>query len=354
LYIKLRDGLPGIDPVTNPLGNLNVDGLQFDLSGITIALEGPSIDAAQTYTAFVSALNSVIAATPKAAGLSAAVGTTFTEINTVSASGYYIVITDSFGRSFANNTFTHSTASTASFIELGNFSTSAPATLIDTTTGMVLLKVAGSTYTMGDTFGDGFSGELPTHQVTVGDFYIGKYEVTQGQWQAVMGSNPSYFSSCGTTCPVEQVSWDDIQTFITTLNQRSGKSYRLPTEAEWEYAARSGGKSEKYSGSSDVNAVAWYTTNSSGTTHPAGQKQANGLGLYDMSGNAWEWVNDWYGSYSSTVQTNPTGPTSGSYRVTRGGGWNHDATYARASYRNNNTPDLRAKTVGFRLAAPVQ
>jgi formylglycine-generating enzyme required for sulfatase activity/transcriptional regulator CtsR len=227
-------------------------------------------------------------------------------------------------------------------------------TITDPTTGMVLLKVTGGTFTMGDTLGDGYSDELPTHQVTVNDFYIGKYEVTQGQWQAVMGSNPSSFSSCGTTCPVEQVNWTDVQTFITTLNQKSGKSYRLPTEAEWEYVARSGGKSERYSGSSDVSAVAWYVTNSGNTTHQVGQKQANGLGLYDMSGNVWEWVNDWYGSYSSTAQANPTGPTSGSTRVIRGGSWSLDALYARASFRYYSTPDLRYNRIGFRLVAPVQ
>jgi formylglycine-generating enzyme required for sulfatase activity len=207
---------------------------------------------------------------------------------------------------------------------------------------------------MGDTFGDGFSDELPTHQVTVSDFYIGKYEVTQAEWQTVMGSNPSNFTACGTNCPVEQVSWTDIQTFISTLNTRSGKNYRLPTEAEWEYAARSGGKSEKYSGSSDVNAVAWYTTNSGNTTHPVGQKQANGLGLYDMSGNVWEWVSDWFGTYSSTAQTNPTGATTGSSRVIRGGSWYDDASSGRASNRRSGSPDARYSTVGFRLLAPVQ
>ncbi|MEI6206917.1 MAG: SUMF1/EgtB/PvdO family nonheme iron enzyme [Desulfuromonadales bacterium] len=227
------------------------------------------------------------------------------------------------------------------------------ATMTDPTTGMVLVKVTGGTYTMGDTFGDGRSDEQPQHQVTLSDFYIGRYEVTQEEWQAVMGYNPSYFTSCGASCPVEMVSWNDIQTFITTLNQRSGKNYRLPTEAEWEYAARSGGKSEKYSGSSDVNAVAWYYSNSSNTTHPVGLKQPNGLGLYDMSGNVWEWVSDWYGAYSSTAQTNPTGPTPGSNRVLRGGSWYDGATGGRASYRGGTDPSLRSRSVGFRLAAPV-
>ena len=239
--------------------------------------------------------------------------------------------------------------------------TSAAAVITDITTGMTLLKVVGGTYTMGDTFGDGDADELPTHQVTVGDFYIGKYEVTQGEWQAVMTGNtsglsatPSSFSACGAGCPVENVSWDDIQIFISRLNAQSGTNYRLPTEAEWEYAARSGGLSEKYSGGSDVDAVAWYWDNSGSTPHPVGQKQANGLGLYDMSGNVWEWVSDWYGTYDSAAQTNPTGPSTGSYRVFRGGSWYHDAFYVRASFRFNVYPDFRNYSVGFRLAAPVQ
>ena len=227
--------------------------------------------------------------------------------------------------------------------------------LTDPTTGMTLQRVTGGAFSMGDTFGDGSGDELPVHQVTVGDFYIGRYEVTQGQWQTVMGSNPSGFTACGAGCPVEQVSWDDIQTFITTLNQRSGKTYRLPTEAEWEYAARSGGKSEKYSGGSDVTAVAWYSANSGGTTHPVGQKQANGLGLYDMSGNVWEWVSDWYGRYGGTAaQVNPQGPTTGSYRVSRGGSWLNPSAHVRASRRDSYGPGARSSSLGFRLVAPVQ
>jgi formylglycine-generating enzyme required for sulfatase activity len=230
----------------------------------------------------------------------------------------------------------------------------AAATITDPTTGMVLVKVAGGTYTMGDTFGDGDGNERPTHEVTLDDFYIGRYEVTQAQWEAVMGSNPSYFTSCGANCPVEEVSWNDVQTFITNLNQMRGTQYRLPTEAEWEYAARSGGRSERYSGGADVNAVAWYWENSGSTTHPVGGKQANGLGLYDMSGNVWEWVNDWYGSYNGALQTNPTGPSTGSNRVLRGGSWSYDAIYVRASSRDYDYPDSRDYVLGFRLAAPVQ
>jgi len=207
----------------------------------------------------------------------------------------------------------------------------------DPTTGMEMIFVNGGCYQMGDTFGDGFDSEKPVHEVCVDDFYMGKYEVTQGQWQAVMGNNPSYFKS-GDNYPVEQVSWNDAQEFVRKLNQRSrGGKYRLPTEAEWEYAARSGGKREEWAGTSsesDLGDYAWYDKNSGGKTHPMGQKKPNGLGLYDMSGNVWEWVQDWYGDYSSGSQNNPTGPSSVPSRVLRGG----------------DEPDPRLNGSGFRLA----
>jgi formylglycine-generating enzyme len=139
------------------------------------------------------------------------------------------------------------------------------------------------------------------------DHSFGKYEVTQAQWEAVMGNNPAYFKQCGESCPVESVSWNDVQEFIKKLNQQTGKTYRLPTEAEWEYAARSGGKSEKYSGGNNVDSVAWYNGNSGKQTHPVGRKQPNGLGIYDMSGNVWEWVEDIYSNsaYRAHNRNNP-------------------------------------------------
>jgi len=218
----------------------------------------------------------------------------------------------------------------------------------DSATGMQMVFVKGGCYQMGDTFGDGYANEKPVHEVCVNDFYIGKYEVTQGQWQRIMGNNPSYYKNCGDNCPVEQVSWNDIQQFIQRLNNQSGKQYRLPTEAEWEYAARSGGKSEKYAGGNDVDAVAWYDGNSGRETHPVGQKQPNGLGLYDMSGNVWEWCSDWYGEkyYGQSFRDNPDGPSSGSYRVLRGGSWNGEPRGGRVAYR--------VRYNGFRLAGPAQ
>lgn len=224
-------------------------------------------------------------------------------------------------------------------------------TFKDPTTGMEFVSVKGGCYQMGDTFGDGESDEKPVHEVCVDDFYIGKYEVTQGQWKAVMGNNPSYLKDCGDNCPVETVSWNDIQEFINKLNNKTGKNYRLPTEAEWEYAARSGGKSEKYSGSNDVDSVAWYDKNSGSKTHPVGQKAANGLGIYDMSGNVWEWVNDWYdsGYYKNSPKNNPTGADSGSFRVLRGGSWGGDAWVTRSASRHDDAPGSRFHVGGFRL-----
>ena len=216
-----------------------------------------------------------------------------------------------------------------------------------------MVAVEGGTFTMGATSeqgSDAGSNESPTHSVTLSDFAIGETEVTQELWKAVMGSNPSSFS--GTNLPVEMVSWNDCQTFISKLNNLTGKNFRLPTEAEWEYAARGGNKSNgfMYSGSGSIDEVAWYYGNSGSKTHPVKQKQANELGLYDMSGNVYEWCHDWYGSYSSSAQTNPTGSTSGSYRVFRGSNWIDGAWFCRVSYRNYNTPSFTNNGLGLRLA----
>ena len=208
------------------------------------------------------------------------------------------------------------------------------------------------------TFGDGQADEKPVHTVCVDDYYIGKYEVTQGQWQSVMGNNPSFFKNCGEKCPVEQVSWNDIQEFIKKLNAKTGKKYRLPTEAEWEYAARSGGKKEKYAGTSsdvELGKYAWYSANSGGSAHPSGQKQPNSLGLYDMTGNVWEWCQDWYGEkyYSQSTRKNPSGPQSGTRRVLRGGAWLFEPAGIRAATRYGLTPASRSDLYGFRLSISV-
>ncbi len=224
-----------------------------------------------------------------------------------------------------------------------------------------MVAVKGGTFTMGCTDeqgGDCEDDESPSHSVTLNDYYIGKFEVTQKLWKAVMGSNPSNFK--GDDLPVEQVSWNDCKEFIGRLNQLTGANFRLPTEAEWEYAARGGAKSHgyKYSGSNSIADVAVYDENSynKGSNHPdygthnVGTKSPNELGIYDMSGNVCEWCEDWYGDYSGGSQTNPKGPSSGSRRVLRGGSWHYFARNCRVSYRNYYDPDYRHIIIGFRLA----
>ena len=215
-----------------------------------------------------------------------------------------------------------------------------------------MVRVEAGTFTMGATaeMEDPYGDEKPTHQVTLtNDYYMGKYEVTQALWQAVMNSNPSYFK--GDNLPVEQVSWDDCQEFLSKLNSITGKTFRLPTEAEWEYAARGGKKSRgyQYSGSNNLSDVAWYFDNSGSKTHAVGTKQPNELGIYDMSGNVWEWCQDWYETYSSSSQVNPTGANSGSCRVVRGVSWYNNARDCRLSLRGSNTPDFRSSNLGLRL-----
>ena len=226
-----------------------------------------------------------------------------------------------------------------------------------------MVRVEGGTFTMGATAeqgSDADSDEKPTHQVTLSSYSIGKTEVTQALWQAVMGKSVSQIASengwntygVGLNYPMYYISYEDCQTFIRKLNALTGKNFRLPTEAEWEFAARGGNKSRgyKYSGSNTLINVAWYNDNSSSTTHPVATKAPNELGIYDMSSNVREWCNDWYGSYTSESQTNPTGPESGSYRVSRGGSWNYNARYCRVSFRSNFSPTNRDDNLGLRLA----
>ena len=218
-----------------------------------------------------------------------------------------------------------------------------------------MAEVEGGTFTMGATEEQGSDvsdNEKPAHQVMLSPYYIGKTEVTQELWEAVMGSNPSFFSG-NKNRPVENVSWDDCQVFINKLNRLTGKRFRLPTEAEWEYAARGGKKSKgyKYSGSNTIDAVAWYDTNSAGTTHPVASKAPNELGLYDMSGNVWEWCSDWYGKsyYEESPEPNPIGPEIGTLRVKRGGDWYFSANKCRVSYRNSNSQHYQTSENGLRL-----
>ena len=217
-----------------------------------------------------------------------------------------------------------------------------------------MVKVEGGTFTMGATSEQGSDvddDEKPTHSVTLSSFYLCKYEVTQALWQAVMGDNPSNFK--GDNLPVEQVSWNDCQTFISRLNNLTGRKFRLPTEAEWEYAARGGNRSRgyKYSGSNTHPDVAWYDANSGRRTHPVGTKSPNELGLYDMSGNVREWCSDWKGSYSASSSKKCNSSSRGSYRVYRGGCWNSFFTDCRSSSRFNFARDYRSDyDLGLRLA----
>ena len=209
-----------------------------------------------------------------------------------------------------------------------------------------MVYVSGGTFTMGGTSEQGSDAESIEK---LSSYYICKYEVTQALWRAVMGSNPSY--SKGDNLPVERVSWDDCQTFIKRLNSYTGRDFRLPTEAEWEFAARGGNYSRhyKYSGSNNLDDVAWHGDNSD-RTHPVGTKRPNELGLYDMSGNVFEWCSDWYGTYSSYSQTDPTGPDSGSYCINRGGAFAYGASRHRSTDRNYSTPDTHYYFLGLRLA----
>jgi len=253
----------------------------------------------------------------------------------------------------------------------------------DATTGMEFVFVKGGCYEMGDAFGDGEGEEKPVHNVCVNDFHLGKYEVTVGQFRTfVQDTNYRTEAEKGDGCyvwngskwekdgskswrspgfsqddnqPAVCVSWNDTQTFNDWISRKGGKSYRLPTEAEWEYAARSGGKKEKYAGTSNDNGLgdyAWYHANSGSKTHPGGQKRPNGLGLYDMTGNVWEWCQDWYGEkyYGESPRDNPHGPSSGQYRVVRGGSWGSGPQDVRAAFRSRPDPAYRLSISGFRLS----
>ncbi len=223
-------------------------------------------------------------------------------------------------------------------------------------TDMELVWIDGGCFDMGDSLGEGWPDEQPVHEVCVDGFYMGKHQVTQKQWIQIMGRNPSRFQKGG-DYPVENVSWHDAQTFIRKLNRKTGRNFRLPTEAEWEYAASSGGQNEKYAGGDDVESVAWCGLEESGQmTHPVGSKKCNGFDLYDMSGNVWEWCSDWYDKtyYEDSPPDNPQGPVQGSKRVKRGGGWSNFCQNVRICMRGSEAPELKGASLGFRLVLPVE
>lgn len=215
--------------------------------------------------------------------------------------------------------------------------------------GMEFVKITSGTFMMGSPESEkGRNIDETEHQVTISkSFYLGKYEVTQGQWIAVMGSNPSKFSGCGDNCPVEYVNWQDIQEFIKKLNEKGEGTYRLPTEAEWEFACRAG-TIGAYNGS-NLSDLGWYGENSDDRTHPVGQKKANAWGVYDMHGNVYERVQDWYGNYPNGSVVDPKGQSTGTNLVVRGGSWGGDAINVRAATRSSGSPTFRLSDVGFRL-----
>ena len=217
-----------------------------------------------------------------------------------------------------------------------------------------MLPVSGGTFRMGCTSEQQSCepDEYPVHEVRVKDFYLAETEVTQALWKAVMGDNPSRFK--GDSLPVESISWNDTRDFIARLNRLTGQRFRLPTEAEWEYAARGGRKSSStlYSGSDVLTEVAWCGENSGSRTHAVGTRRPNALGLYDMTGNVWEWCSDWYRVYADSAQANPQGPADGKYRMHRGGCWSNIESVCHISYRlyKGALPERRYDVVGMRLA----
>jgi len=219
--------------------------------------------------------------------------------------------------------------------------------------GMSFVYIPPGTFMMGSPENEaGRYNRERLHKVTLTKgFYMQTTEVTQGQWKAVMGENPSRFQECGNDCPVENVSWKDVQKFIEKLNRGNDGTYRLPTEAEWEYACRAGTFTRYYTGDSEANLdrVGWYKQNSGGMTHSVGWKAANAFGLYDMHGNVWEWCQDRYGNYPSDVVTDPAGRDTGPYRVFRGGSWKHSAQYCRSARRYWNLPIIQRDYLGFRV-----
>ena len=241
-------------------------------------------------------------------------------------------------------------------IVLGKVNPNQPQTEVFVANGVAftMVTVEGGTYTMGATAeqgDDGDTDEFPTHQVTLSSFTIGETEVTQALWEAVMGSNHSRYSG-DPQRPVDSVTWDECQEFITKLNEVTGLTFRLPTESEWEFAARGGNQRQgyKYAGSNNIDEVAWYEDNSDNTTHAVATKAANELGLYDMNGNVWEGCQDWYDDYHAEPQTDPTGPETGEIRAVRGGGFVNSALFCRLTIRGGLGPSSTLVYFGLRLA----
>lgn len=320
---------------------LDAPTLTSTTSGVNVSISWTSVSGATGYS-LVYAPNPYSG--PSSIGTIDMGTNTSLSVDLWSGAAFYVAVT-------ANNGFETSTYSNVELIQIV-YSNQPGDVWADPLTGMVFIWVPSGCYEMGcgswTTNCD--SDEIPAHQVCLDGFWIGKYEVTQGQWKSIIGSNPSAYDSSD-NYPVEKVSWNDSQNFINQINSQGTYTFRLPTEAEWEYAARSGGNKEKYSGGDDVDSVAWYSSNSNGKTHEVGTKLPNGIGIHDMSGNVWEWCSDWYtGDYYSTSPTNnPQGPSSSNSRVARGSSWGGDSNHVRTTYRDSNSPDSTIDSLGLRL-----
>ena len=331
------------------------------LGGTAITITGTNLTGASSVTVGGVAATSVVVVSPTSITAVTPAGTAGAKTIAVTTAGGTASLTNGFTYVVSSGWYTvierHVDAAVVTNVAMRNAITASglPWRVRDNGTNIEMLLVPAGTFTMGCTASNQYacnSDENPTHSVTLTQaFYLGRYEVTQGQWLAKMGSNPSYFQGASypgaPNRPVERVSWNTIQGYL------SATGMRLPSEAEWEYACRAGTTTAFNNGSSDdatVGTIAWYSSNAGSQTHVVGGKAANALGLYDMSGNVWEWVNDWYDAYPSSAQTNPTGPVSATSRVFRGGSWLTVSTYVRSSNRDDVAPGLTFNYVGFRVA----
>lgn len=231
------------------------------------------------------------------------------------------------------------------------FGNRSPQSYTDPLTGMEFVLVTGDCFQMGASGDQGFANEGPVHHVCLDDFYLAKTEVTQQQWLSIMAENPSHFQDGG-TLPVETVSWEDAMAFLRQMSASGSRSYRLPTEAEWEFACRSGGKQQMFCGGDNAKEIAWFDRTGGGKTQPVATRQPNGLGLFDMSGNVWEFCSDIYAEdyYANSPLKNPTGPGEGSYIIKRGGSWSINPRYLRSTVRGRAAKGDRHYSTGFRVA----
>ena len=335
----------------NGFGNSGYSNIEYFIIGSSISVipTTPNITVGETGTCNISGGTSPYSAS-----------SSNTSVATVSVSGSTLSVT---GVSAGSATVTvNDSGSDSSTVSVTVYE---PFTTYTNSLGQTFVLIPAGTFIMGSPLDEParVNSEIQ-HQVTLTQpFYMQTTEVTQAQWETVMGSNPSYFDGCP-TCPVEYVSWNDVQEFITKMNTRWEGTYSLPTEAQWEYAARAGSTTAFANGGitepedssiymcnydPNLDAIGWYCYNSGGETHPAAGKSPNAWGLYDMSGNTWEWCQDWYGSYPSSAVSDPTGPSSGSNRVYRSGTWGHSAIYCRSASRGGYPTDIRSKFFGFRL-----